>query len=78
MPLGWHSGRNGDTPGDDMNAQQGKVEETPTLSLDEHVQVLERELQLLQRATHRRNWIIEVLLVMILLMASTAWIVFRG
>jgi len=61
-----------------MKARQGKVEEAQTLSLDQRVQVLERELESLQRTTNRRNWIIEVLLVTILLMGATAWILFRG
>ena len=61
-----------------MKARQGKVDEAQTLSLDQRVHVLERELQLLQRTTNRRNWIIEVLLVTILLMGATAWILFRG
>jgi len=61
-----------------MKARQGEVEETQTLSLDQRVQVLETELELLQRTTNRRNWIIEVLLLVILLMGATAWIVFRG
>jgi hypothetical protein len=61
-----------------MKAHQGEVEEMGTFSLDQRVQVLERELELLQRTTHRRNWIIETLLLVILLMGATAWIVFRG
>ena len=61
-----------------MKARQREVEEAQTLSLDQRVQVLERELELLQRLSNRRNWIIESLLVVILLMGATAWIVFRG
>jgi len=61
-----------------MKVRQGEVEETQTLSLDQRVQVLEKELEQLQRTTHRRNWIIETLLLVILLMGATAWIVFRG
>jgi hypothetical protein len=61
-----------------MKARQGKVEEAQTLSLDQRVQVLEKELQLLQRMTNRRNWIIETLLLVILLMGATAWILFKG
>ena len=61
-----------------MKARGREVEETQTLSLDERVQVLERELELLQRMSNRRNWIIETLLLVILLMGATAWILFRG
>jgi hypothetical protein len=61
-----------------MKVRQGEVEDTQTLSLDQRVQVLETELEQLQRTTHRRNWIIETLLLVILLMGATAWIVFRG
>lgn len=61
-----------------MKVRQGEVEDIQTLSLDQRVQVLETELEQLQRTTHRRNWIIETLLLVILLMGATAWIVFRG
>ena len=61
-----------------MKARRREVEDTQTLSLDERVQVLERELELLQRMSNRRNWIIETLLLVILLMGATAWILFRG
>ena len=77
-PVGCRYGRNGDTSGGHMKAHQGEVEETGTLSLDQRVEVLETELESLQRTTNRRNWIIEGLLLVILLMGATAWIVFRG
>jgi hypothetical protein len=61
-----------------MKARQGEVEETQTLSLNQRMQVLEREVELLQRTANRRSWLIEALLVVILLMGATAWVVFRG
>jgi len=61
-----------------MKARQGEVEETQTLSLDQRVQVLEKEVELLQRTANRRSWMIEALLVVILLMGATAWILFKG
>lgn len=61
-----------------MKSDTAEVTETHPPSLDERVSALERELENLRRTTNRRNWAIEALLLMILLMGATAWIVFRG
>ncbi len=61
-----------------MKARHDEVEETQALSLDERVQALEGDLERLRRTTNRRNWVIETLLLLILLMGATAWIVYRG
>jgi hypothetical protein len=61
-----------------MKARHDDVEETQTLSLGERVQVLETDLERLRRTSNRRNWVIETLLLLILLMGATAWVVYRG
>jgi len=61
-----------------MKARHDEVEETQTLSLGERVQVLETDLERLRRTSNRRNWVIETLLLLILLMGATAWVVYRG
>lgn len=61
-----------------MKARHEELEETQTFSLDERVQVLETDLERLRRTTNCRNWVIETLLLLILLMGATAWVVYRG
>jgi hypothetical protein len=77
-PVCCRHGRNGDTSGGHMKARHEELEETQTFSLDERVQVLETDLERLRRTTNCRNWVIETLLLLILLMGATAWVVYRG
>lgn len=61
-----------------MTAGEDSKKEGQAGSLQERVSTLERELADLRRTTNRRNWVIETLLVLILLMGATAWILFKG
>ncbi|HUW12595.1 MAG TPA: hypothetical protein VM537_22905 [Anaerolineae bacterium] len=61
-----------------MTADRGEDESTQDSSLEERVRLLEQELAELRRSAHRRNWAIEALLLLILLMGATAWMLWKG
>jgi len=61
-----------------MTADRGEDESTQDSSLEERVRLLEQELAELRRSVHRRNWAIEALLLLILLMGATAWMLWKG
>ncbi len=61
-----------------MTADRGEDESTQDSSLEERVRRLEHALAGLRRSMNRRNWAIEALLVLILLMGATAWVLWKG
>ncbi len=61
-----------------MTADRGEDESTQDSSLEERVRRLEQALAGLRRSMNRRNWAIEALLVLILLMGATAWVLWKG
>ena len=61
-----------------MTGDRGEDESTQDSSLEERVRLLEQELAGLRRSAHRRNWAIEALLLLILLMGATAWMLWKG
>jgi len=61
-----------------MGADEVEGQKSGQGSLEERVRELEIELGKLQRKVNTRNWVVEVLLVMILLMGATAWWLWKG
>jgi len=61
-----------------MGADEVERQKSSEGSLEERVRELEIELGKLQRKVNTRNWVVEVLLVMILLMGATAWWLWKG
>ncbi len=61
-----------------MGADEVERQKSGEGSLEERVRELEIELGKLQRKVNTRNWVVEVLLVMILLMGATAWWLWKG
>jgi len=61
-----------------MGADEIEREQAEEGSLEERVRELEVELGRLRRKVNIRNWVVEALLVMILLMGATAWWLWRG
>ena len=75
VPMRWgHNCREART----MGADEIEREQAEEGSLEERVRELEVELGKLRRKVNIRNWVVEALLVMILLMGATAWWLWRG
>lgn len=75
VPMSWeHNCREGRTMGDD----EVEGRSTGEASLEDRVKELEVELGKLRRKVNIRNWVVEALLVMILLMGATAWWLWKG